>query len=71
MSNPMRAILGSVLFWLGVIIAAGRLLLSWFGYSTIGGTRKFDITDFVIIVVIPALIVSMGWALRYILARKR
>lgn len=64
----MRAILGNVLFWLGVIIAAGWLLLSWFGYATVGGSAKFGFSDFVIIVVIPAAIVSMGWTLRYILA---
>jgi hypothetical protein len=67
----MRAKLGNVLFWLGIIIAVGWLLLSWFGYSTIAGSRKFDISDFLIIAVIPALIVSMGWALRYILAGTR
>jgi hypothetical protein len=67
----MRAKLGNVLFWLGIIIAAGWLLLSWLGYSTIAGSRKFDISDFLIIAVIPALIVSMGWALRYILAGTR
>jgi hypothetical protein len=67
----MRAKLGNVLFWLGIIIAAGWLLLSWFGYSIIAGSRKFDISDFLIIAVIPALIVSMGWALWYILAGTR
>jgi hypothetical protein len=67
----MRAILGNILFWLGIILAAGWLLLSWFGYATIAGSHKFDISDFLIIVVIPALIVSMGWALRHILAATR
>jgi hypothetical protein len=67
----MRAKLGNVLFWLGIIIAAGWLLLPWFGYSTTTGSRKFDISDFLIIAFIPALIVSMGWALRYILAGTR
>jgi hypothetical protein len=45
--------------------------LSWFGYSTIAGSHKFDISDFLIIAVIAAVIVSMGWALRYILAGTR
>jgi hypothetical protein len=67
----MKAVLGNILFWLGILIAAGWLLFSWFGYATIGGSAKFDISDVVILVVIPALIISMGWALRYILARTK
>jgi hypothetical protein len=67
----MRAILGNVLFWLGIIIAAGWLLLSWFGYSTIASGHAFDITDFLVLVVIPAISISVGWALRHILAGSR
>jgi len=34
-------------------------------------TQVRHLSDFLIIVVIPALIVSIGWALRYILAGTR
>jgi hypothetical protein len=60
--------LGNVLFWLGLIIAAGWLILSYFGLSTRPNPTSFDLGDFLTVAVIPALSISIGWALRYILA---
>jgi hypothetical protein len=66
----MAARLGNVLFWLGMLIAAGWL---WFGYTVIMSGRgetsaPLDEADVVTLFGIPIVSAGLGWALRYILS---
>jgi hypothetical protein len=60
--------LGNVLFWIGVIIAVGWLVLSYFAGKSIPAPHVFDYADFLTSAVVPVLSVGIGLALRYILA---
>jgi hypothetical protein len=60
----MLARLGNVLFWIGVIIAAGWLFIGYSEYST---GHHFESADFATLAIVPAISLSVGWALRYIL----
>ena len=62
----MASRLGDVLFWLGIIIAAGWLVLSYFGFSTRTG-GEFGTAEMLTVFTIPAISLAVGWALRYIL----
>ena len=60
--------LGTVLFWVGIIIAVCWLVMSYFALSTREGQHPFNVAEFLTVAVIPVLSVGIGWALRYILA---
>jgi hypothetical protein len=62
----MASRLGDVLFWLGIIIAAGWLVLSYFAFSTRTG-GEFGTAEALTVFTIPAISLAVGWALRYIL----
>jgi hypothetical protein len=64
----MSARLGNVLFWLGIIIAVGWLLLSYYALTTRQSGPVFgDAADVFAVFAIPIVSVTVGWALRYIL----
>jgi hypothetical protein len=63
----MASRLGDVLFWLGIIIAIGWLVLSYFALSTRPSGAEFGRAEFLTVFAIPAISLAVGWALRYIL----
>jgi hypothetical protein len=62
----MASRLGDVLFWLGIIIAIGWLVLSYFAFST-RARGGFGTAEALTVFTIPAISLAIGWALRYIL----
>jgi uncharacterized membrane protein YhdT len=62
----MASRLGDVLFWLGIIIAVGWLVLSYFALST-RSSGGFGTVEALTVFTIPAISLALGWALRYIL----
>jgi hypothetical protein len=68
----MSARLGNVLFWLGIIIAVGWLLLSYYALTTRQSGPVFgDAADVFAVFAIPIVSVTVGWALRYIFGGNR
>jgi hypothetical protein len=63
----MASRLGDVLFWLGIIIAVGWLVLSYFAFSTMPSGGEFGTAEALTVFTIPAISLALGWALRYIL----
>jgi len=64
----MASRLGDVLFWLGIIIAIGWLVLSYFAFSTRpSGSGLRDMAEVLTVFTIPVISLAVGWALRYIL----
>jgi hypothetical protein len=63
----MASRLGDVLFWLGIIIAIGWLVLSYFALSTRPSGAEFGMAEVLTVFTIPAISLAVGWALRYIL----
>ena len=63
----MASRLGDVLFWLGIIIAVGWLVLSYFALSTRPSGAEFGTVEALTVFTIPAISLALGWALRYIL----
>jgi hypothetical protein len=65
----MAARLGNILFWLGIIIAVGWLVLSYFALaSRPSGRRVRDLADALTVFSIPVVSFAVGWALRCILS---
>jgi hypothetical protein len=67
----MQERLGNVIFWIGIIIAVGWLVLSYFGYASEPRQAPLDGADIFAITIVPVLSVGIGWALRYILGGGR
>jgi hypothetical protein len=60
--------LGNGWFGVGIIIAVGWLVLSYFSFASRANPTRLDVADLLTITSIPVLSVGIGWALRYTLA---